>query len=276
VLDSVARYIFNTFEQYADTVYYQPYAVDGRVYRNVVCKFGSSINKPLVVVGAHYDVCGNQEGADDNASGVVGLLELARMLKGIRLDRPVELVAYTLEEPPFFRTPNMGSNIHAQWLKKNGIPVYGMVALEMIGYFSDRKGSQGYPVKAMKLAYGKTGDFILLMKRSGHGEFVKRFSAHFNNVKTIETRNLKAPSKIQGVDFSDHLNYWNAGYDALMVTNTAFYRNKNYHQTTDTMETLDIPKMSMVINGVLYAIVHLDKNDNTIDIVDIKEMKTVK
>lgn len=261
VLDQVAGYIYSVFDQYADTTYYQPYMVDGKTYRNVVCRFGSKINKPIMVVGAHYDVCGNQEGADDNASGVTAILELARMMKGKTLDRPLEIVAYTLEEPPYFRTPYMGSNIHAQSLKQSNTPVYGMVAIEMIGFFSDTKGSQQYPVKVMKVAYGTKGDYILLLKKNGYGEFVKNFSKQFNNAKTIETSNLKAPSKIQGVDFSDHLNYWNAGYDAMMVTNTAFYRNKNYHQTTDTMETLDIPRMANVIDGIYYAITNIDKQD---------------
>ncbi|MFT4222537.1 M28 family peptidase [Dysgonomonas sp.] len=262
ILNEVANYIHSVFSQYADTTYFQTYKVNGETYKNVVCRFGSDIKKPILVAGAHYDVCGDQEGADDNASGVAGILELARMLHGKTLSRPVELVAYTLEEPPFFRTPQMGSYIHAESLMKNNTPVYGMVALEMIGYFSDESGSQGYPIKPMKVIYGKTGNFILLVKRSGYGEFVKNFSSWFDNAETIKTRNIKSPAKLQGIDFSDHLNYWKMGYDAMMVTNTAFYRNKNYHQTTDTMETLDINRMSKVIDAVYHAIVNIDKSNN--------------
>lgn len=258
LLDQTAEYIFNVFDQYADTVFYQPYEVNGRMYRNVICRFGSTIKKPIMVLGAHYDVCGEQEGADDNASGVVGLLELARMLKGQELTRPLELVAYTLEEPPYFRTKYMGSNIHAQSLIDSQTEVYGMAAIEMIGYFSERKGSQHYPVKVMKVAYGTTGDFILLVKKSGHGDFVKNFSREFKNAKTIETSNLKVPFEIEGIDFSDHLNYWNAGFDALMVTNTAFFRNTNYHQKTDVMETLDIGRMAKVITAIFQAVVNID------------------
>lgn len=258
LLNEVAGYIHSVFEQYADTVYYQPYDVDGKIYKNVVCRFGTSTDKPVIVLGAHYDVCGDQEGADDNASGVTALLELARMFKGKNLSRPVELVAYSLEEPPYFRTPYMGSNIHAQSLKESGTPVYGMVAIEMIGYFDDEKGSQAYPVKVMKVAYGTRGNFILLVRRSGYGEFVGNFSSQFQDAEYIETKNIKAPAKMQGVDFSDHLNYWNAGYDAMMVTNSAFYRNKNYHQTTDKMETLNIDKMSKVIDAIYFAVLNVD------------------
>ncbi|MDR2886381.1 MAG: M28 family peptidase [Rikenellaceae bacterium] len=290
-LDATAGYIHYVFGRYADTVFYQPYQVGGRTYRNVVCRFGTKIGtaagadkaawpaKPVVVVGAHYDVCGDQQGADDNASGVVGLLEIARMLHGAALTRPVELVAYTLEEPPFFRTPYMGSNVHAQSLKAAGTPVYGMVAVEMIGYFSDLPRSQDYPIGPMKVLYGRTGDYILLVKRSGFGPFVQAFSARFSGAQIaenpqggahcagghphVEVNSLKAPAKISGVDFSDHLNYWNAGYDAMMVTNTAFFRNKNYHQTTDTMETLDLPRMAVVIDALRAAIVNIDSNPQT-------------
>ncbi|MDR1682377.1 MAG: M28 family peptidase [Candidatus Symbiothrix sp.] len=260
VLNQTADFIASIFRQYADTVYFQEFKVEKNIYKNVICRFGTKINKPLVVIGAHYDVCGNQQGADDNASGVVALLELARMLKNAKTSYPVELVAFTLEEPPFFRSQYMGSYIHANYLKNNNIPLYGMVAVEMIGYFDDQKQSQSYPVKTMKVAYGTKGDFILLAKKTGSGEFVKQFSKQFKNAETIETESFKIPSKIRstaGIDFSDHLNYWNLGYDALMVTNTSFYRNKNYHQKTDTMETLDIPRMAKVIDGIVQAIILL-------------------
>jgi Zn-dependent M28 family amino/carboxypeptidase len=257
ILNQTAEYIFSVFSQYADTVFYQPYQVKGELYKNVVCRLGSSNNKPLVVIGAHYDVCGNQEGADDNASGVVGLLELVRLLSKEKLNYPVEIVAYSLEEPPFFRTEYMGSYIHAKSLYDAKTPVYGMVVLEMIGYFDDKAKSQSYPVKPMKVVYGKTGNYIMLVKKTGYGEFVKKFSSNFKNLATIDAQNLKAPSKIEGIDYSDHLNYWKFGYDALMVTNTAFYRNRNYHKPSDKMETLDIPKMMKVIDTIALTIKNL-------------------
>jgi Zn-dependent M28 family amino/carboxypeptidase len=114
-----------------------------------------SSDAKTIVIGAHYDVCQEQEGADDNASGVVGLLELARLLKNEKLKYKIELVAYTLEEPPFFRTEYMGSFIHAQSLQQAKTDVLGMICLEMIAYFSDKKGSQEYPIGLMSLFYGK-------------------------------------------------------------------------------------------------------------------------
>lgn len=261
LLNQTASYILSVFEQYADTAWLQPFTVDGNIYLNVICRFGMS-DKPVIVVGAHYDVCGDQEGADDNASGVTGLLELARLLKGSSPDCPIELVAYSLEEPPFFRTSCMGSYIHAKSLYDQQTNVYGMLVLEMIGFYSDEKGSQGYPLKPMKVAYGTKGDFILLTKRFGSGSFVDRFSTTFNQVTEIPVKNIKAPAGMQGIDFSDHLNYWHFGYDALMVTNTAFYRNKNYHRITDTMETLDIPRMALVIDGIYQSILIISREEN--------------
>lgn len=266
LLNETVGYIATVFRQYADTTYFQSYNVGDSEYKNVICRFGTKSTNPMIVVGAHYDVCGYQEGADDNASGVVGILELARMLKGITLTHPIELVAYTLEEPPFFRTKYMGSYIHANNLKENNIPLYGMLAVEMIGYFSEENYSQSYPVKTMKVSYGTKGNYILLAKKTGSGEFVKRFSANFENAETIETSSFTIPSKIRssaGIDFSDHLNYWDLGYDALMITNTSFYRNKNYHQTTDKMETLDIPKMASVIDGIYSALINISKVDSS-------------
>lgn len=137
-LNAIAQYIKTDFLKYSDSVAYQVYEVDGKTYKNVICSFGTE-NKQRMIIGAHYDVCGNQEGADDNASGVVALLELARQLKGKMLQKRIDLVAYTLEEPPYFRTEYMGSAVHAKYLSTHNIDVFGMLSIEMIGYFKDEK-----------------------------------------------------------------------------------------------------------------------------------------
>lgn len=255
-LNKTAGYIRNEFLKYADSVSYQEYEVKGTVYRNVIASFGTN-NRQRIIVGAHYDVCGEQEGADDNASGVVGLLELARLLNQQSLNYRIDLVAYTLEEPPYFRTEYMGSYIHAQSLHENKVDVYGMVCLEMIGYFSDEKKSQDYPLGILSLFYGNKGNYITLVKKSSAGKFAKQFSKEYKATKAIKTKKFTGPETLSGIDYSDHLNYWKFGYSALMVTNTAFYRNKNYHHLTDTMETLDIYRMSKVINGVYQSLINL-------------------
>ena len=154
----------------------------------------------------------------------------------------------------------MGSYIHAKSLYDSEILVYGMACLDMIGYFDDSAKSQSYPVKLMRFFYGSKGNFIMLTGRTGAGAFVKNFSTGFKKSATIKTKSFKAsPSKVQrfGIDLSDHPNYWKFGYDALMISNTANYRNPNYHRRTDTMETLDIPNMKKVIDAIASAIVGL-------------------
>ncbi len=255
-LNAIAGYILKEFSTYSDSAYFQEYKVADRIYKNVICSFGPKEAR-TVVVGAHYDVCLDQEGADDNASGVVGLLELARLLKDQQLNYRIELVAYTLEEPPFFRSEYMGSFIHAQSLDQNKTDVYGMVCLEMIGYFSDKPRSQEYPIGIMSLFYGKKGNYITMIKKTNAGKFARKFSSSYKKKKMIRTKRFTGPQSIQGIDFSDHLNYWKFGFSAVMVTDTAFFRNRNYHQKSDTMETLDFHRMSKVIDGVFSVLVSL-------------------
>ncbi|MEH3114984.1 M28 family peptidase [Pedobacter terrae] len=155
-LDSTANYIKAIFKKSADSTSVQEYNVDQKNYQNIICSFGTE-NKKRIIVGAHYDVCGDQEGADDNASGVIGLLELSRLLKGKKLNYRVDLVAYTLEEPPYFRTQYMGSYIHAKSLNEAKADVFGMISLEMIGYFKDEPNSQAYPLGILSVKYGNKG-----------------------------------------------------------------------------------------------------------------------
>lgn len=255
-LNFVAKYIYDELFVICDTVYYQTFIVDGKEYKNVIGSIGIDKEERLVI-GAHYDVANNQEGADDNASGIVGVLELARLLFTEDLNCRIDFVAYTLEEPPYFGTENMGSYIHAKSLYDNNIKLKGMICLEMIGYFSDEKKSQSYPLGLLRLFYGNRGDFITVVQKFGNGKFARQFNRLMTEQDLIKTKSFKSFEKLPGVDFSDHRNYWKFGYSAVMVTNTAFYRNKNYHKKGDTMETLDLHRMSLVIEEIYYSILNL-------------------
>lgn len=255
-LYAIADYIKGNFSKYSDSVSLQEYSVDSILYKNVACSFGTE-NQKRIIIGAHYDVCGNQQGADDNASGIAALIELARQLQKQKLHYRVDLVAYTLEEPPFFRTESMGSYIHAKYLHDNKIEVYGMLSVEMIGYFSDEKRSQQYPVGLLSLFYGNKGNYITLVKKMGAGKFARRFCREYKSAGTIRTKKFAAPKSLPGIDFSDHLNYWKFGYSALMITDTSFYRNHNYHQVSDTVLTLDIARMAKTIDGIYRTITSL-------------------
>jgi len=166
----------------------------------------------------------------------------------------IDLVAYTLEEPPFFNSKNMGSYKHAEYLKKNNIEIEGMICLEMIGYFDSSKKSQNYPINLLRLFYGAKGDYITLVSTFGNGKFSRKYIRNFKKTSTIRDKKFKSPKWIEGIDFSDHKNYWEMGYSAVMITDTSFYRNNNYHQKSDTIETLDTKKMCQVIESVYYSL----------------------
>jgi len=253
-LDRCAAYISREFEGAHARVSEQPFTVAGKTYRNVIARFGPE-TKEVVVVGAHYDAAGPLPGADDNASGVAGLLELARLLGNAQLSIRVELVAYTLEELPFFRSEQMGSAVHAKALKREGAVVRVMFSLEMIGYFSDARDSQHFPSSVLSLFYPTEGNFISVVGKIGAGMLVRKIKKAMAEATSLPVYSINAPRQIPGVDFSDHLSYWREGYPAVMITDTAFYRNTNYHTMWDTAERLDYQRMSQAVGAVYAAVI---------------------
>jgi hypothetical protein len=255
-LDSAAAYIKRRFLLVSDSVEEQKYTFRNDRYKNIICSVNTE--KPeRIIVGAHYDVCGNQDGADDNASGVVGLIDLARLLKNEKLNYRIDFVAFTLEEPPFFRSDFMGSHVHAKYLHDNNVAVKGMICLEMIGYFTDQPNSQDYPLGFLSWFYGKKGNYITVAQKYGNGKFGNEVRRLMQKSRLLPTRSFKGPAFLPGVDFSDHLNYWKYGYSAVMITNTSFYRNKNYHQPTDKIETLDFKRLALTVDELYLALKQL-------------------
>ncbi len=257
-LDRAAAYIKDELSQTTSLVSEQPYRVKGKSYRNVIAQFGPETAE-RIVVGAHYDAAGPLPGADDNASGVAGLIELARLLGRQQPPLRIELVAFTLEEPPYFGTTGMGSSVHAESLRKQNVNVRAMFSLEMIGYFSDEPGSQHFPVGLLGALYPSTGNFISVIGRLGDWSLVRQTKAAMRRAAPLPVYSINAPSFLPGVDFSDQRNYWHAGYSAVMITDTAFYRNRNYHTEHDTEEKLDYQRMAMVVEGVYAAVTELAK-----------------
>ncbi len=235
----------------------QEFEAEGEKYRNVIASFGPETGE-RVVVGAHYDVCDELPGADDNASGVAGLVELAVLL-GETNDLPlrVDLVAYTLEEPPWFRSESMGSFVHARSLA--GERVRAQITLEMIGYFADGKGTQAFPSALLKPFYPDRGNFIAVIGKLGQGTLARRVKGAMKGASDLPVRSMNGPAAVPGVDFSDHRSYWAHGIPAVMVTDTAFYRNERYHTERDTPETLDYPRMAKVVEGVYQAVLALSE-----------------
>jgi Zn-dependent M28 family amino/carboxypeptidase len=257
VLDRAAAYIREEFVRAGGHVVDQPYDLDGKTYRNVIATFGPATDE-RIVVGAHYDSVAEEiPAADDNASGVAGLIELAYLLGRVSLPLRVELVGYTLEEGQHFRTHRMGSAVHARSLKAQDVPVRAMLSLEMIGYFTDAPDSQSYPNDLLKLFYPRRGNYIAVVGKLDQPLIVRRVKKAMLGASKLPVYSINAPRSVPGVDFSDHRNYWEADYDAAMITDTAFYRNHNYHTTRDRPDTLDYARMAMVVQGVYAAVLAL-------------------
>ncbi len=252
-----ADYIHQHFEAAGAVVDRQPYDVGGRRFENVTARFGPA-DGPRVVVGAHYDAFGPFPAADDNASGVAGLLELARLLGAGPVPAcGVELVAYCTEEPPYFTTPAMGSHVHARVLQAQGVPVRAMLALEMIGFFRDAPWSQAYPVGALYAVYPIRGNYIAVIGRVPDRPLIARVKRAMKGAGDLPVWSASLPPNVPGVDLSDHRNYWAQGCDAVMITDTAFYRNRAYHTARDTWDTLDYARMAQVVTGVYEAVLDL-------------------
>ncbi len=267
-IERAARYIETQFKTSGAKVSSQGVTVQELKYRNVIARFGPDTGQ-ILVIGAHYDsesdtnidphdsrgysLQTHTPGADDNASGVAGLLELASLLAVHPPNQPVELVAYTLEEPPHFGTENMGSAWHARSLKSANQSVRLMISLEMIGYFSDAPGSQHYPIPGMNQLYPDRGDFIAVVGHFGGFGMTREVKAVMQGTTDLPVFSINAPSMLQGIDLSDHRNYWEEGIPAIMITDTAFYRNVAYHGAADTFDRLDYGKMAKVVQDV-YAI----------------------
>jgi hypothetical protein len=248
-LNGAANYVQAQLEALGLLVERQAFTAEGGSYRNLVVRLGPD-TPDVVVIGAHYDVAGAQPGADDNASGVAGLIELARLLQTAKLTRRVELVAYTNEEPPFFRTPHMGSAIHAKAHKASGKQTRLMLSLECIGYFSDAPGSQTHPVRLLNAVYPTVGNFIALVGFYEDRPVARRVKTAMMTATDLPVHSINAPGFVVGIDFSDHLNYAHEGFVGMMVTDTAIYRNKAYHTPQDTADRLDYVRMGKVVDGV--------------------------
>lgn len=254
----------NHLQKYFDLLGYRPVSQpviwnETTFYNVVAIPEGETLAKspvPLLVIGAHYDTVSQTPGADDNGSGVAALMELARILAP-KPPPGLRLVAFCLEEPPVFRTKQMGSYVFAQSLKKQRAAVQGMICLEMVGYFNDDNGSQSYPLPFMNRIYPRAGNFIALVGNLNSWRLASRVKKGFELGCDLPLARLNGPSFVYGIDFSDHWSFNRHGYQAVMLTDTAFYRNPNYHRPTDLPGTLDYKRCAAVVNGLATAVVYL-------------------
>jgi Zn-dependent M28 family amino/carboxypeptidase len=235
---------------------FDTFEVGGAEYHNVSALIGSG-RPPRIVVGAHYDVFGDLAGADDNASGVAALLNIGARLAKRELVKDVELVAYTLEEPPHFDTENMGSARHARALAAAGVKVVTMFSLEMLGYYTDEPNSQGYPDEQLLKYFPTTGNFLAILGRSEDSPLLQSIRRKMAAGNPLKVYALSSSTDLPGIANSDHMNYWRHGVPAFLVTDTAFFRNPHYHKASDRPETLDYGRLQQAADSVYAAVVAL-------------------
>lgn len=251
-LDRAANTIFKQFRQCSRRVTFQRYKAEGKEYKNIIASFGPKKGARFVV-GAHYDVCGDTPGADDNASGVAAILELARLLAALKpqLKHRVDLVAYCLEEPPFFRTPHMGSAIHARSLAKKNVKVRVMISLDMIGCFATDTSPLRPIASFIKPGSVIPGQTTAILSKKEETKITKEIQIYMNGImKTVTAVALNPPAGTPTIDWSDHRNYWKEGYPAVLISNAFIAHNPNYHSPQDTIDTLDFDKMAEIVKGV--------------------------
>jgi len=255
-LDRAAEWIAGELGAAGFEVSAQAYRVGALGYRNVVAlRRGSDPGKGVVVVGAHYDAYGQFPGADDNASGVAVLLELARTHPAARPPRDHYLVAFSTEEPPLFGGDSMGSYIFAQSLLSRGRAVDRMVALDMVGYFSDAPRSQSLPLRLLQPLYPDRGDFIAVVGDLRSGRSIGRIKRGLIATGSIPVHSFRAPAALAPVLWSDHLSFRRLGFPGVQVTDTAFMRYSRYHTAGDTPDQLDYERMARLVealHGVLW------------------------
>jgi Zn-dependent M28 family amino/carboxypeptidase len=254
-LNKAADYIESVLTSSGYAVRRQSYSCYGQSVSNLIAEKAGT-DKEVVILGAHYDSVPGSPGADDNASAVAGLLELARLHQETSNKKTLVFSGFVNEEPPCFGSPNMGSMVYAKHLKEQRIPVEVMVSLEMIGYFSEER-IQTYPLLGMGLVYPKTGDYIGVVGNFDSSKYVSSLKKGIRKYSKVKARSLTAPEFFGGINLSDNYSFWQHGYRAVMVTDTSFFRNRNYHQETDTIDTLNFDRMAEVVKGLYYTLLEL-------------------
>jgi hypothetical protein len=253
-LQKAAHYIESVLVAAGYRIGRQPFMVDGTAVRNidVVLAPAPGVSAPqTIVVGAHYDSFDDAPGANDNATGTAAVLELARLLRDLdgKAGKRIRLALFVNEEPPYFQTRDMGSLHYARALAETNEPVVAMYSLETLGFYSSEPGSQHYP-PPFGMIFGNKGDFVAFVAIRGSRELLDRTIASFRSHTAFPTVGGVAPGFIPGIDWSDHWSFMKQGFQALMITDTAYFRYPHYHKPTDTPDKIDTEKLARVVKGI--------------------------
>lgn len=256
VLDGAAAWIASELVAAGAKPTMQPFVVANQEYRNVLTHFGPDTG-PRIVVGAHYDAAEGFPAADDNGSGVAALLALARVW-AVRPPRArVDVVFWSLEEPPSYATDAMGSVHHAKQLVAEGVPVRAVLSLETLGTFDDRPGSQRFPAPGLGLLYPDRGDFVAVVGDTGCSDLLSVVKGAMRGAGVLPVHAIAAPAWVPGIDWSDHRSYRPFGIPAVMITDTAPFRNPRYHTADDTPDKLDYVRLARATQATWAAVDHL-------------------
>ncbi|HSQ03218.1 MAG TPA: M28 family peptidase [Burkholderiales bacterium] len=249
-LEAAARYIEERLRGFGYVPAAQRFSREGHEARNIEVELAGTTNaRHVIIVGAHYDSVVGAPGANDNGSGVAALIELARLMRSARPAATLRFVAFVDEEPPFFQYGEMGSERYARRCRERGEQVTAMFSLETIGYYSSWPGSQHYP-PPLQLFYPSTGNFIAFVANLRSRALLHRAIAAFRRHAAFPSEGVAAPAFLPGVDWSDHASFWEQGYPALMITDTALYRYPDYHAASDTPDKLDYERLARVVAGL--------------------------
>jgi Zn-dependent M28 family amino/carboxypeptidase len=236
----------------------QTYRVDGQEFHNLEVEIkGSKKPDEIVVIGAHYDSVVGSPGANDNGTGAAAVLALARAFAGKESDRTLRFVEFVNEEPPFFWTENMGSLVYAKGCSERQENIVAMLSLETMGYYSDAPGSQQYPLGLLDTIYPITGNFIAFIGNISSGNLVRQVVGNFRSHTQFPSEGAALPGNVPGAGWSDHWAFWQVGYPALMVTDTAPFRYPHYHTMQDTPDKVDGDRLARVVAGIERVIHHL-------------------
>jgi hypothetical protein len=250
-LERAADYIEKQFKLTGLPTRSLPYEAAGKQVRNIEAEIlGTDESPASLVVGAHYDSLIHTPGANDNASGIAALLELARLLSQGEVRLSVRVVAFVNEEPPMFKTSRMGSWFYAQQLRKEGANLAGMISLETIGYYTTEPLSQKFPLPMLRLFYPRCGDFLALVGNRKSNDLLKRSVRLFRQHAAMPSQGIVAPGWLPGADWSDHWSFWKIGCPAIMVTDTALFRYPYYHDREDTPDKLNYDALARVVSGL--------------------------
>lgn len=247
-LRQAAEYIEQTFREAGFSPLEHTVPTEDKVHRNIEVIIPGADEK-VVVVGAHYDTALGTPGADDNGSGVAVLLELARLLRHAEPRHTLRLVAFVNEELPFARTESMGSLHYARRARADHMPIVGMISLEMLGFYTGQARSQRYP-PGVAMFYPAKGNFVAFVGNVDSRQWTRQVIARFREVARVPSEGMAAPNLLEDIGRSDHWAFWQMGYPALMLTDTANFRNPHYHRPSDTIDTLDFEKMTRVTRAL--------------------------